>query len=177
MWTFFVPTVPYRNENNKFPHQRPRISTPETKYFHASLETFRPCWAGPCVGRGVKTLCSRSEGCKSRRVCGSFLFLFLSYNRNKTFPHQRIKISTPEKRNNRSITFPYLFGFHCYIYLLVWKWFSTFGTVCIDSIKENNFLAKFYFGHDVTGHFCISFLKIFILSRCGCFVVLSTSTQ
>ena len=38
-----------RTRDEKFPHQRRKISTPETKYFHTSFVSFRSCRAGPRV--------------------------------------------------------------------------------------------------------------------------------
>ena len=69
---------------------------------------------------------------------------FLS--RVKIFPHKRRNISTPETKHftslekawnisklvrkyNRSETLPNPFGFHSFIYFLVWKLFITFGAV------------------------------------------------
>ena len=53
-------TTNFHTRGEKFPYHRRKISTPETKYFHDSLESFRPCWAGLCVGRGAKTLVLQS---------------------------------------------------------------------------------------------------------------------
>ena len=143
----FVFLLEDRNENEKFRHQRWKMSTPETKHVHTWDEIFprqfgkfssmkdRACLVEPSRHLPYISRELKSQGSKAAVVSSSFS------------PHQKLNISTPETKyfhtrkgmihfqtigNNRSETWlsGHLFGFRSYISFLVWKLFITFGTVC-----------------------------------------------
>ena len=126
-------------EQKKHSTPKKKMSTSETKYFHTSLESSRPCKTGPGHMFG------RAQGASSVQILVDLGVRMKNFHTRYKFFHRSRKGMKHFKTSKEIIGakhFHTYFGFHSYISLLVWKLFITFGTVYLTGtvwpVKNKN---------------------------------------